>query len=115
LTLAALAVVGCGRSVEVAKARETGRAMMEAAIDWRATHPWECPTVLKLREAQLFRVLSEESGYGARVPIDMVWTVQTTTDPWGSDFTIECNGPDVNARSPGPDRKLGTADDVVFP
>jgi general secretion pathway protein G len=35
-----------------------------------------------------------------------------TLDPWESKFAIECDGEDVEVVSPGPDRRLGTVDDV---
>jgi hypothetical protein len=36
-----------------------------------------------------------------------------TRDPWDSKFSIACEGEDVTVVSPGPDRRLGTSDDIA--
>ncbi|MSP24103.1 MAG: type II secretion system protein [Myxococcales bacterium] len=36
-----------------------------------------------------------------------------TKDPWGGKYTISCEDDDVTVSSPGPDKKDGTADDIV--
>lgn len=36
-------------------------------------------------------------------------------DPWDNEFAIECDDGGVTVRSAGPDRRLGTADDVIAP
>jgi prepilin-type N-terminal cleavage/methylation domain-containing protein len=35
-----------------------------------------------------------------------------TTDPWGHEFVIDCDGDEPSVRSPGPDGQLETEDDV---
>ena len=35
-----------------------------------------------------------------------------TTDEWGTDFRIECDGMDVAVSSAGPDQEFGTEDDI---
>lgn len=34
-------------------------------------------------------------------------------DPWGSHYVIACDGRDAVVMSPGPDERLGTADDIT--
>jgi len=36
-------------------------------------------------------------------------------DPWGNDFAIECDDGGVTVKSAGPDRRPGTADDIIAP
>lgn len=36
-------------------------------------------------------------------------------DPWGNEFAIECDDGGVTVKSAGPDRKIGTADDIIAP
>jgi general secretion pathway protein G len=38
-----------------------------------------------------------------------------TRDAWGGDWQIRCSGKDVSVASAGPDRKLGTEDDIRVP
>lgn len=37
------------------------------------------------------------------------------TDPWGNEFETRCQGGEIFVGSPGPDRKIGTGDDLWVP
>jgi hypothetical protein len=66
---------------------------------WRMSHPGEeCPSVARLRAD---KITDKES---------------KTEDPWGSPYTIVCTeDDDITVISPGPDKKVGTPDDIVAP
>lgn len=53
-----------------------------------------CPTVADLIETREIDETSE------------------TTDPWGNDYAIECNGDNVTVTSAGEDGQMGTEDDI---
>jgi len=38
-----------------------------------------------------------------------------TTDPWDQPYKIKCDGDETYVSSSGPDKKDGTADDIVVP
>jgi len=79
-------------------ARLSASSLRRAAAVWRLNHPDdECPTFARLRAD---KVVDREA---------------SPTDPWGSPYVVRCGDDDVTALSPGPDRKLGTADDIVAP
>lgn len=81
-------------------AAETGARVVRAAVQqWQLANNeyGTCPTV-----SQLVQDKQLDSG-------------QSTDDPWGSPFLISCNDDDVAVASPGPDKKQGTADDIVIP
>ncbi|MHC4959935.1 MAG: hypothetical protein ACYTGN_16340 [Planctomycetota bacterium] len=40
---------------------------------------------------------------------------RTDRDPWGSEYFIEAESSRITVTSMGPDKKLGTADDIFFP
>jgi hypothetical protein len=64
----------------------------EAAERYAARHG-ECPSVATLISAR-------------RLDADY------TSDPWGGAYEIECSGSRVIVRSAGPDRRVGTEDDI---
>ena len=37
---------------------------------------------------------------------------QSTTDGWDNEFQIECDGTDITVTSAGPDKEMGTEDDI---
>ena len=37
---------------------------------------------------------------------------KNTTDPWGNEYVIECQGDDIAVRSSGPDGQPGSEDDI---
>jgi general secretion pathway protein G len=63
------------------------------------SHPEEsdCPTPAKMQEAH---------------ELDAAMSLR---DPWGTPYTLECQSDEVVAISAGPDRALGTEDDVRAP
>lgn len=63
---------------------------------WRATHDDVCPTVEQLERD---RVLDPKSA--------------VRNDPWGTAIAIQCSDEQVSVASAGPDKKFGTADDIV--
>ena len=40
---------------------------------------------------------------------------QQTADPWGQDYVITCADDEVIVASAGPDKKMGSKDDIVIP
>jgi general secretion pathway protein G len=79
-------------------ARLSASALRRAAAVWRLNHPDdECPTFARLRAD---KVVDREA---------------SPADPWGSPYLIRCGDDDVTALSPGPDRRLGTPDDIIAP
>lgn len=66
-----------------------------AASPLRLEQP--CPTLETLRAR-------------GRLPADF-----PTSDPWGTRYVVECRAQDVKATSAGPDRIMGTADDITVP
>jgi hypothetical protein len=81
----------------VSGARMQLSTFRQATLLYVAAHPDVCPSIEQLRA----------SGY--------VEGSLSSRDPWGSTCKITCTSDDVTARSPGPDRKEGTEDDVVDP
>lgn len=80
----------------IEQARTDAQSLRGASEMYLAQSPGAaCPTVeILVRE----RILSSQT---------------RTLDPWDSKFAIACEGEDVTVVSPGPDRRLGTADDIV--
>jgi hypothetical protein len=80
----------------IEQARTDAQSLRGATEMYLAQHPGAgCPTVDTLvRE----RVVSSRT---------------QTRDPWDSKFSIACEGEDVTVVSPGPDRRLGTSDDIA--
>jgi hypothetical protein len=113
--LALFVAGGCARakSIETGEARGTATAILSAAVDWRGSHPGVCPTVDQLVADHAIEVdpeLHRGKSHAGRVGV-----IPGTVDPWGAAFAVECSGADVKVRSPGPDGKTGTTDDVVVP
>lgn len=107
LMLASSALGTCVHLTEVrhtchrASTTVAAQSIRSATILYRSAHgdgpDRACPTVATLRgEAFLDR------GFYGR-------------DPWGGAWEVRCADDDVIVRSNGPDRKAGTADDVVVP
>jgi general secretion pathway protein G len=42
-------------------------------------------------------------------------TASKTDDPWGTAYKIACTEDEVTVSSSGPDKKEGTADDIIVP
>lgn len=107
IVVAILALIAAGVSVAVLpkfresqiKTTETNAREIRNAIQrWRGLKGGsECPTISQL-------VQDKE--------ID---SASKTDDAWGSPYKIQCTDDDVVVMSPGPDKKDGTADDIVVP
>ena len=69
-------------------------AVVEA---WRANHADECPTLQRLKDE---RELAAST---------------SVNDAWGAPYKIVCDDEVTRVISFGPDRREGTADDIVFP
>ncbi len=88
---------GLGRPGAREVARTQLMTLRSAAIVRTAAKPDVCPTVDELR---------------AGGDLDRSFPLR---DPWGSAWRLMCEDDEVTATSCGPDRKAGTADDVVVP
>lgn len=87
------------KDAQIKTAQTAARTVRNAVQQWQLSNNdyASCPTVSELvQDKQL------DSG-------------QATTDPWGEDFSITCEGDEVIVRSNGPDKKPGSPDDVVIP
>jgi prepilin-type N-terminal cleavage/methylation domain-containing protein len=73
------------------------RTLRLAAQTWIADHPAECPTPAVLREAGAL----DKAG--------------RKVDPWQQPYQIACQDGDVQAISGGPDKNIGTPDDIRIP
>ena len=92
-----VAVIPKFREAQKRTAEQNALEIRSAVARWRATRGDTCPSVAQL-------VTDKE--------ID---SASKTDDPWGSAYTIECGEDEVKVTSPGPDKKAGSADDVVVP
>ncbi len=107
IVVAILALIAAGVSVAVLpkfresqiKTTETNAREIRNAIQrWRGLKGGsECPTISQL-------VQDKE--------ID---SASKTDDAWGAPYKIQCTDDDVIVMSPGPDKKDGTADDIIVP
>lgn len=87
------------REAQVKTAETAARTVRNAVQQWQlANNDYaSCPTVSELVQEKHL-----DSG-------------QSTTDPWGEEFAIRCDGDEIVVASKGPDKKVGSADDVVIP
>jgi len=96
-TTVVVAVIPKFRGAQVDTASNSAREIRNAVTRYRARGTEQCPTITQL--------VSEKE-------ID---TASKLDDPWGSPFKIECPEDEVYVTSFGPDKKEGTADDIVIP
>jgi general secretion pathway protein G len=92
-----IAAIGANRSSASAirTATTDSRTLQTIVECWLADHPnGGCPSIEQLKADKSLKA------------------DQDTNDPWGSPYTIVCNGNDVAVRSNGPDGKPGTPDDL---
>jgi hypothetical protein len=71
--------------------------LRQAAEVYRVDHLDDCPLPERLKTAHLLSASS------------------LLHDPWGTPYAISCTEDETMASSAGPDRRWGTADDVVVP
>jgi general secretion pathway protein G len=97
-TAVALGVTKWKRGADASISTTSADTLRRGVIAWRLQHGGDdCPTrPVLIRDGVL------DEGQKAR-------------DAWGTPLAIECDGERVRVRSCGPDRKPGTADDLVVP
>ncbi|APS00021.1 type II secretion system protein [Pajaroellobacter abortibovis] len=72
-------------------------AIRQAALQWRAEHPEECPTPQRLVQDKVLDSASK------------------ITDAWDMPYKIICEDEEIIVVSFGTDKKEGTADDIRIP
>jgi general secretion pathway protein G len=86
------------QKAQVQTAKSAARIMRQAVSQWQATNnETNCPTMSQLVQEKLL-----DPG-------------QTTNDPWGQPFTLNCSEDGVTVLSNGPDKKKGSKDDITIP
>jgi general secretion pathway protein G len=97
----AVAVVAIPRmkDAQVTTAKTAARTVRTAVQQWQLSNNdyANCPTVSEL------------------VQDKQLDSAQATTDPWGGDFIIKCEGDEVIVGSNGPDKKPSSPDDISIP
>jgi general secretion pathway protein G len=94
----AVAVLGIHRDAQRDAAAIDAASLRTLASAWRSRHPNdECPTTARLVADRML-----DRGSKAH-------------DPWGTPYVISCSEDEVTVLSAGPDRRQGTADDIVAP
>jgi general secretion pathway protein G len=94
----AFAVIPMYKDAQKSTAKMNAAELRKMAAQWRMTHVGEeCPDIARLRAD---RLMDKQSN---------------AQDPWGSPYTIICADDDITVFSPGPDKKIGTEDDIVAP
>jgi general secretion pathway protein G len=92
------AVIPIYKDSQKKAAKMNASELRKVAGQWRMTHvSEECPDFARLHAD---RLVDKESN---------------AKDPWGSPYTIVCADDDITVFSPGPDKKIGTEDDIVAP
>lgn len=87
------------KEAQIKQAATGARVIRTAVSQWQLSENefGECPSVSQLIEDKQL-----DSG-------------QDTNDPWGQEYTITCADDEVIVASTGPDKKSGSADDIVIP
>lgn len=88
------------KKAEIATAREDARNLRKAVELWQVQNgdsETTCPTLNQLVADKQINSDSHQ------------------VDPWGQEWKISCPDNDIVVQSNGPDRKLGTADDIRVP
>ena len=87
------------KEAQITSAATGARVIRSAVSQWQlAENEYSvCPTV-----SQLIDDKQLDSG-------------QNSQDPWGQDFIINCADDEVVVTSPGPDKKVGSNDDITIP
>ena len=81
------------------QARTNCRGVRNAVKQWRVSEGdyTGCPTMSQLIEDKFL-----DAG-------------QDLNDPWGQSYDISCSDDEVTVTSPGPDKNLGSKDDISVP
>lgn len=87
------------KEAQVKQAATGARVIRTAVSQWQLAENefGECPSVSQLIEDKQL-----DSG-------------QDTNDPWGQEYVITCADDEVIVTSTGPDKKTGSADDIIIP
>jgi general secretion pathway protein G len=87
------------KEAQITQAATGARVIRSAVSQWQlAENEYSvCPTVSQLMDDKQL-----DSG-------------QNSQDPWGQDFQIACVDDEVVVTSFGPDKKLGSSDDITIP
>jgi len=97
-TVVAFAVIPMYVASQKRTARLSASSLRHGVGAWRVSHLGEqCPDFARLRAD---KAVDRESN---------------PQDPWGSDYVIICADDDVTVVSLGPDKKIGTEDDIIAP
>ena len=97
-TVVAFGVVHLFLRAKIDAAALSTSSLRRVAGAYRLNHLGdECPTYAQLRTEKM---LDRES---------------KPNDPWGSPYAISCTDDDVTVTSAGPDKRIGTEDDIVAP
>jgi general secretion pathway protein G len=101
MVMGAVAVVAIPKmkDAQVSTCKSAVRTVRSAVQQWQLSNNdySSCPTVSQL------------------VQDKQLDSAQATTDPWGGDFTIKCEGEDIVVSSNGPDKKADSPDDIMIP
>jgi general secretion pathway protein G len=86
------------RDAQVSTATNGARTVRQAIQQWQAANnELGCPTISQLIQEKLL-----DRG-------------SNTSDPWGGEYKASCDDDEVVVTSAGPDKKLGTVDDIIVP
>ena len=90
---AAFAILPRLKDAKVKQTLQDAKKIASAAELYLSEHD-DCPTVAKLVED---KILSSKS---------------STKDAWGNDYAIECDEDGATVKSAGPDKQMGSEDDI---
>lgn len=86
------------KEAQISTAKTSAQVLRRAIQDWqRVNNEVTCPS-----ESELIQGKHLDTG-------------ANTDDPWGQQWSFQCTDDDVFVHSSGPDKKEGTADDIVVP
>jgi general secretion pathway protein G len=93
-----IGVMGAAKKANMGAAKTACNTVRQATMQWKAMHSGEdCPSVEQLKTEK-----DLDTGFNLK-------------DPWGTPYKLGCDSDEITCSSAGPDRKEGTADDIVVP
>ncbi|MGH7269809.1 MAG: type II secretion system protein [Polyangiaceae bacterium] len=93
-----IGVMQAAKHANVGAAKTACSTVRQATMEWKAVNPGgDCPSVEQLRTEK-----DLDTGFSLK-------------DPWGNLFKVSCDDDEITCTSAGPDKKEGTADDIVVP
>jgi len=93
-----IGVMGAAKKANQGAAKTACNTVRSATMQWKAIHMGEdCPTVEQLKTEK-----DLDTGFSLK-------------DPWGIPYQLSCDTDEITCTSSGPDKKEGTADDIVVP